>query len=142
MKLLLDTNVLVRLCHPTGHQDVKDWFRALLLKGGAAPEFLISVLADYELRRALLRRGGTASLDRLDELARSVTVVPITPEVVRRGAEIFASIPESGGNRASDADVLMAAQAQLEGAVLVTSDALLRDVPGIMAKDWHEIATS
>ena len=142
MKLLLDTNVLVRICHPTGHRDVKDWFRSLLLRGADAPEILVSVLADYELRRTLIQRGASAGLAQLDDVARSVTYVPVTPEVVRRGAELSAQLRREGDNRMSDADVLMAAQAEVMGAILVTSDAALHSIPGITAKDWNEVETS
>ena len=142
MKLLLDTNVLVRICHPTGHRDVKDWFRSLLLRGADAPEILVSVLADYELRRTLIQRGASAGLAQLDDVARSVTYAPVTPEVVRRGAELSARLRREGGNRVSDADVLMAAQAEVMGAILVTSDAALRSIPGITAKDWNEVEIS
>jgi predicted nucleic acid-binding protein len=39
----------------------------------------------------------------------------------------------------SDADLLMAAQAAVEGAVLVTSDMALRRIPSVSAKDWNEV---
>jgi len=38
----------------------------------------------------------------------------------------------------SDADLLMATQAAVEGAVLVTSDMALRRIPSVSAKDWNE----
>jgi predicted nucleic acid-binding protein len=143
VKLMLDTNVLVRLCHPTGHREVQEWFRSLLLRGPDAPEILVSVLADYELRRTLIQRGAKASLAQLDSLAGSMTTVPITAEVVRRAADLSACLlsrlsPEAR-RRVSDVDILIAAQAELAGAVLVTSDRDFQAMPGVIAKDWSEI---
>lgn len=137
MRLMLDTNVLVRLCHPTGHRDVKDWFRALLARGDAAPEIMISVLAYYELRRSLIAANADSSLGLLDELERSLRVVPVTVDVAQRAAELRRRWPRA--RPPSDADVLMAAQAGLEGALLVTSDQDLLGLDEISAKDWHQI---
>jgi predicted nucleic acid-binding protein len=139
VKLLLDTNMLVRICHPTDYRDVQEWLRSLLLRGTGAPELLVSVLADYELRAVLLRRGAGASLAQLDSVARSITYVPVTAEVVRRAADISASLSPEERRRLSDADILMAAQAQAEGAILVTSDRALHHVPGLLAKEWKDI---
>lgn len=138
---MLDTGVLGRLCHPTEYRDVQEWLRSLLLRGADAPEILVSVLADYELRRTLIQRGAHAVLAHLDSLTRSITYVPVTAETVRRAAEISARSATEGRHRISDVDSLMAAQAQAEGAVLVTSDRALREVPGLMAKDWSEIGS-
>lgn len=140
MKLMLDTNILVRLCHPTRYRDVQEWLRSLLMRGAEAPEILVSVLADYELRKVLLQRQATASLAHLDSLTRSIRYVPVTAETVRRAAEISARSAAAQSGRISDVDSLIAAQAQAEGAVLVTSDAALREIPGLAAKDWSEIA--
>ncbi|WP_437301523.1 type II toxin-antitoxin system VapC family toxin [Sorangium sp. So ce426] len=136
---MLDTNVLVRLCHPTGYRDVQEWFRSLLLRGADAPEILVSVLADYELRATLTRRGANASLAQLDNLAQSVTYIPVTKETARLAAEISARSGGEGRSRVSGADALIAAQAEAEGAILVTSDRGLLEVPGLKAKDWSEI---
>jgi predicted nucleic acid-binding protein len=140
VKLLLDTNVLARLCHPTGYQDVKDWFRSLLLRGADAPEILVPVLVDYELRRSLVGRGASTSLAHLDSLAQSMTIVPVTAEIARRAAEISASLGADKHKQLPDGDILIAATAQTEGAVLVTSDVDFRSIPGVTAKDWSEIA--
>lgn len=140
LKLMLDTNVLARICHPTQFREVQDWFRKLLEQGPAAPELLVSVLADYELRRKLQDLHAAESLRHLDTLARSLRYVPVTAETSRRAAELRQSLSSEPGHRGlSDADLIMAAQAAMEGAVLVTSDAALRRVPDVTVKDWSEI---
>lgn len=64
MRLLLDTGVLGEICHPRRHADTRAWFRA----AATTHDLLVSELADYELRRELLRLGAVRSLARLDEL--------------------------------------------------------------------------
>ena len=66
MRLMLDTNVLVKICHPTAYLDVKEWFRAMLARGDSGPEIVISVLADYEIRRGLVAAGAVDLGTRLD----------------------------------------------------------------------------
>lgn len=139
MKLMLDTNVLARLCHPTEYRDVQQWFRCLLERGVDAPEILVSVIADYELRRHLMAVNAVESLHQLDALVSALRCVPITAETSRRAAELRHALGESASTQSLGAELLMAAQAQMEGAWVVTSDRRLRDIPGIVARDWHEI---
>lgn len=138
-KIMLDTNVIARICHPTKYREVQDWFRSVLEHGPAAPVVLVSVLADYELRRKLVEVDAGESLRRLDELARSLRYVPVTAEAVRLAAKLRLDVEAEALAGMSDADLLMAAQAQIEGAVLVTGDRRLRQIPGLVAKDWNEI---
>lgn len=60
MKLLLETGVLGQICHPRKHAEVRAWFRRAVREH----MLLVSELADYELRRELLRLGAAASLGR------------------------------------------------------------------------------
>lgn len=141
LKLMLDTNVLAKICQPVKFRDVQRWFHQMLEQGSAAPELLVSVLADYELRRKLLEVHATESLEHLDTLAKFIRYVPVTAEAGRRAAELRQSLSGEPAQRdLSDADLLMAAQAAVEGAVLVTSDTALHRIPSVSAKDWSEIA--
>lgn len=122
MKLLLDTGVLGQLCHPRKHADVRAWFRRAVHEHA----FLVSELADYELRRELLRLGATKSLSRLDELTHELPYIPVTTATWRRAAELWA-VARNTGNvtappEALDGDVLVAAQAIEEGAVVLTNN--------------------
>ena len=140
LKLLLDTNVLARICQPTRFRDVQRWFQQMLERGAAAPELLVSVLADYELRRKLLEVDATESLVHLDTLAKFLRYVPVTAEVARRAAELRQSLfGELAQMPLSDADLLMAAQAAALGATIVTSDKALLRIPSLAARDWSEI---
>lgn len=134
---MLDTNVLVKVCHPTAYRDVQEWLHGLLTRAGGAPEIMISVLVDYEYRRGLLAANAVDGLRHLDELERSVRLVPVTVEASRMAADLRHRL--GGRARPSDADLLIAAQAELEGAILVTSDKALHSVPGLHSRDWNEI---
>ena len=68
MKLLLDTGVVGQICHPRKYQDVRQWFASAV----GEHDVLLSEVADYELRRELIRIRATRSLARLDELAREL----------------------------------------------------------------------
>jgi predicted nucleic acid-binding protein len=74
VRLLLDTSVLGRICHPRKHLDVRAWFLRALVDH----EMLLSEVADYELRRELLRLDSKRSIHRLDELTREIQYVPMT----------------------------------------------------------------
>lgn len=139
MKLLLDTNILVRLCHPTAHRDVQRWFRELLDRGDEAPELLVSVLADYELRRTFLARGATASLEQFDRILAASRCLPVTPQAAHRAAELRTELQSGTGATLSDVDLIIVAQAELERAVLVTNDNALKALKNVTAKDWDAV---
>jgi predicted nucleic acid-binding protein len=132
MKLMLDTNVLVAVCTPGRHHDAKEWFRRLLL-APSPPELLVSVVADYELRRSASVRGATRSLEHFEEMAKAMRFVSLSAAATRRAASLSAT------TELSDADAIVAAQAIEEGAVLVTTDSVFRGVPGLEARHWNEI---
>jgi predicted nucleic acid-binding protein len=122
VKLLLDTGVVGQICHPRKHQEVRAWFGAAIAKH----EFLLSEVADYELRRELIRIGAKRSLARLDELSRELRYVPVTTATWRSAATLWAWARRTGRltapDQALDGDVLIAAQAIAEDAVVVTTN--------------------
>lgn len=114
------------------------WLRSAL----AAREVLISEVADYELRRELLRIGAPRSIAHLDELARELRYVPVTTATWRAAARLWAALRQAGRvtapPEALDADVLIAAQALAEDATVVTSN--VRHFEGVVrAKEWHDV---
>jgi predicted nucleic acid-binding protein len=72
-------------------------------------------IADYELRRELLRLGNMASIARLDKFQSSVHYLSITTPVMRRAAQEWANVRIVGmptaDRHALDADVILVAQA-------------------------------
>jgi len=137
MKLMLDTQVLVEVCTPGRFKDTKEWFRRLLL-APSPPELLVSVLADFELRRTLHRKGATKSLQHLEDLTKSLRVVPLSADAAHRAVVLASTVHP----QLSDADAIVAAQAMTEGATLVTADQVLHSVPGLNARAWGEIDAS
>jgi predicted nucleic acid-binding protein len=92
------------------------WLQALVNDGARA---IIPEIADYEIRRELLRANKVQGLARLDELVARLEYLPITTAVMRRAAEFWAQARQHGEPTASeqslDADVILAAQAATVG---------------------------
>lgn len=90
------------------------WLQSLPLRGYQAglPE-----IADYEVRRELLRADKSRGLRNLDQLKSSVIYYPITTTLMLRAAVLWASARKQGRptapDPALDGDVILAAQGQL-----------------------------
>lgn len=72
-------------------------------------------IADYEVRRELLRTGKIRGLARLDELVQSMEYLPITTAAMRQAALFWAQARQQGqptaGDKTIDADMILVAQA-------------------------------
>ncbi len=119
--VLLDTGPLGLVTHPKrSPQSVacSEWLYALTVAG---VRVLIPELADYELRRELLRARKAKGLARLDELAATLEYLPLTTEAMRQAAAFWAQARQHGvqtaDDKAIDGDVILAAQAATCGAV-------------------------
>ena len=71
-------------------------------------------IADYEVRRELLRIGATTGLRRLDQVKATLDYAPITTAVMLRAAELWAAARRAGRPMAPpealDGDCILAAQ--------------------------------
>ena len=118
------------------------WLRELMAGGTSV---LIPEIADYEVRRELLRAGKVAGLARLDSLAAALEYLPITTVAMRKAAELWAEARRAGrptaGAESLDADVILAAQALTLGiedvVVATTNEAHLGRY--VAAAVWSEI---
>ncbi len=120
------------------------WLTSLLQKGErvAIPE-----IADYEVRRELLRAKLTQSLRRLDGLKQTLEYVPIQTDAMLLAASLWAKARQSGqptaDPKALDGDVILSAQAillcdeQTEVIIATTNVAHLRRFSA--ASDWQAI---
>jgi predicted nucleic acid-binding protein len=115
--IVLDSGPLGLLSNPRRTPEVEAcdrWLRDVLNSGArvAVPE-----IVDYEIRRELLRARKTNGLGRLDRLVAALLYLPITTAAIRRAAELWAQMRQQGQPTADphalDADVILAAQAQL-----------------------------
>lgn len=101
---------------------VADACRAWLadrMRGGA--RFLVPEIADYEVRRELLRLGFAPALARLDAFNAALPdrYLPLNTAAIRRAAELWADVRRRGLPTADpkelDGDVIIAAQVMNSG---------------------------
>jgi predicted nucleic acid-binding protein len=75
---------------------------------------LIPEIADYEVRRELIRAGKPRSIRQLDRLKTVLEYVPLTTEMILKAAELWAQVRQQGQPTADpnalDGDVILAAQ--------------------------------
>lgn len=117
------------------------------IEGLAAADHRIVVpeIADYEVRRELLRAGRRTGLERLDLLLGLLEFLPLTTPAMRLAARLWADARRAGQPTATDAaldgDVILAAQARLLGdASIVATTNPAHLVRYTAAQVWHEIA--
>jgi predicted nucleic acid-binding protein len=143
--VLLDAAPLGLLTAPPRRPAARDcalWLAGLMKAGS---RIIIPEIADYEVRRELIRAGKTRSVRRLDALAQATEYLPITTAAMRRAAELWAQARQQGQPTAKDntidADMILAAQALTLGipeVIVATTNVghLSRFVP---ADDWQNI---
>ena len=137
--VVLDTGPLARISHPRANPEIVAWLEGLLESG---IRVILPEIADYEVRRELLRAGKTVGVARLDQLKQALEYLPINTRVMLRAAELWAEVRRRGQPTADpkelDGDVILAAQAEQAGAPVVTENVghLSRLVE---AKKWNEI---
>ncbi len=124
LRLILDTSVLGKICHPKPNLEISGWIKGVLEAGKAV--IFIPEIADYELRRELVRIKSQISLDRLDQLENLLEYVPIETSHMRKAAELWAKARSKGNvtapKEALDGDVILAAQAIAVNATVLTEN--------------------
>jgi predicted nucleic acid-binding protein len=94
--ILLDTSPLGMVTNPKANPDCqacKQWLSRLESNGDRAA---FTEIADYELRRELLRAGKTRGIQQLDQLKTTIPYFPITTEVMLKAAELWAQSRNQG----------------------------------------------
>ena len=122
----------------------KDWLARVAYKGA---EVVIPEIADYEVRRELLRAGKERGLGRLDALKGMLGYAPITTPVMLKAAEFWAAARKMGRQSADDAsldaDMILVAQARVldrEGDEAVIATTNVRHLALFAsARVWREI---
>ena len=136
---LLDAGVLGQASHPRRNPEFAQWFDRLLATETAV---IIPEIADYEVRRELLRAERDVGIRRLDQLKAALTYLPITTTVMLRAAQLWAEARQRGrptaDPKALDCDVVLAAQALEVGAAVVT-DNIGHLSLFVEAKNWRDI---
>jgi len=115
MIVLLDAGPLGMITNPRGSfesDECNSWLRRLLAR---SVQVLVPEIADYEVRRELLRAGKASGIGRLDSLKRTIGYLPLNTETMLKAAEFWAEARRQGQpaahDHALDADVILAAQA-------------------------------
>ncbi len=113
--MLLDSGPLGLLSNPTTQGPAslaRRWATARLQAGD---RLCVPEVADYEVRRELIRADKQIGLQRLDELCAGFSYEPLTTPIMRAAAALWAQARNDGWPTATDAaldgDVILAAQA-------------------------------
>jgi predicted nucleic acid-binding protein len=113
--ILLDAGPLGMITNPRSspeNEACKDWLAHVVSTGA---EVVVPEIADYEVRRELLRAGKEKGLGRLDALKAMLAYAPITTAIMLKAAEYWATARRMGRQSADDAsldaDMILAAQA-------------------------------
>jgi hypothetical protein len=120
------------------------WVKALRVEGISV---LVPEIADYEIRRELIRGNKIRGLASLDTFCAGANYLAISTEAMRRAAEFWAQARKDGkqtaDDKALDGDVILAAQVAslglpLDSIVVATTNPghISRFVP---ARRWQEI---
>ena len=146
---LLDAGPLgLACCNPSQPKVIRceTWLGGLQSAGAI---ILIPAIAEYEVRRELLRSRATAKLSRLAGLCRRFDSLDITREALERAAEFWAILRQAGrptaGDEALDADAILAGMAATLGqpgdsvVIATTNVKHLARSPGIDARQWDTI---
>ena len=142
MIVLLDAGPLGIVSNPNAsavNKECYGWMESLIISG---VQVFVPEIADYEVRRELLRANKVQGLARLDLIKSSIGYLPITTLVMLKAAELWAQSRRSGmptaDPQALDCDVILAAQALEVGGIVATENVghLSRFVD---ARHWRDI---
>ena len=136
---MLDAGVLGQAAHPRRNQAFAQWFTAILATDTTV---FVSEIADYEIRRELIRADRPVGLARLNALKTTLPYLPLTIPIMLRAAELWAEARRRGrptaDPQALDCDVILAAQALAMDATVVTDNVGHLSL-FVEAKSWRDI---
>lgn len=144
MRVILDSGPLGLLSNPSGSapaRHARDWARDLTDRGGV---LVVPEIADYEVRRELVRAGKTAGLERLNVLGTGLMYEPLSTPAFRLAAELWAIARNEGrptaADPALDGDVILSAQARLLGDDVVVATTNVAHLSHFVdARLWSDI---
>ncbi|WP_446389248.1 nucleic acid-binding protein [Coleofasciculus sp. B1-GNL1-01] len=145
--IVLDSSPLGMVTNPKATPltlECKQWLNSLLAKGEIV---VIPEIADYEVRRELLRVGKVAGIRQLDQLKNALMYVPIETPAMLLAAQLWAEARKRGqptaDPKALDGDVILAAQATLmvdEGNEVIIATTNVGHLSQFVdARDWRFI---
>lgn len=149
MIVVLDASTLGLLSNPKQTTEAlayRSWVRMLVQ---ARHRVVVPEIADFEVRRELLRAGKVRGLRRLNSTVEALRYLPITTGIMRRAAELWAEARRRGRPSADsaslDGDVIIAAAAQflaaaLGDSVVVATTNVRHFEMFVDARRWQDIA--
>ena len=147
--VLLDAGPLGMITNPKSspeNEACKNWLELLVSRG---VDVFIPEIADYKVRRGLLRAGKDRGLRRLDALKGLLPYAPITTAAMLRAAEFWAAARRMGRQSADDssldADMILAAQAVTLGAngneTMIATTNVRHLESFAVAKIWRDVTS-
>ncbi len=113
--ILLDSGPLGLITNPRASSSAAACGSWLVSALGRGATVLVPKIADYEVRRELIRARRSSGLARLDAFINEVGFLPIETAAMRRAAAFWAEARQEGrptaADPALDGDVILAAQA-------------------------------
>lgn len=146
--IVLDTGPLGLVTNPKLSSEsaaCAQWLQTHIARGNRV---IIPEIADYELRRELLRANKINGIARLNELAKVLEYVPITTIAMRQAAKFWAQARQQGqptaGDKTIDGDMILVAQAvSLAVPDLVIATTNVGHLARFVASElWQNIAPS
>lgn len=146
--VFLDTGPLGMVCQQPGKSAESDacrlWMENLLMRNISV---YVPEVADYEVRRELIRAGKASSIMRLNNLKLLADYLPITTEAMLLASDMWAKARNMGiptaDSRALDADVVLVAQALSAGlpaSDIIVASVNVRHIARFVASDvWANI---
>lgn len=121
---LVDTNVLSELMRQQPDVGVLGWLQG---RQQLSPRLTVSVITIDEIAFGMTRRPNARLPEWFDSFLQRHIILPVTTNIARRAGELRAQLQTKGHVR-TQADMLIAATAQLHGLAVVTRN--LRDFDG------------
>jgi predicted nucleic acid-binding protein len=142
--VLLDSGPLGLLSNPRRAPDpvaCRQWMAAM---ESAGRRLIVPEIADYEIRRELLRGNKTRGLALLDSLGQKLEYLELTKRIMRVAAELWAQVRKQGRptapDDALDGDVILAAQALSLGVPVIVATSNISHIARFVQADlWQNI---
>ncbi len=142
--ILFDSGPLGAIAHPKPQPEFFDWFVERLRSGR---QFIVPEICDYEVRRNFILESQRnpsfhTSLKRLDDLKALVPYLPLTTDVMKKAAALWAETrrrgKSTGDKKELDGDVILAAQALSVNGIVATENISHLSL-FVEAKYWRDI---
>jgi hypothetical protein len=145
--VFLDTTSLGLAAQRLGKKEADDCRQWLADMAATGSLIYATEIADYEVRRELVRTNATPGIARLDALYSWLIYLPITTAAMRKAADLWAEARNQGyataDPKALDGDVIVAAQALTAGyadaEIVVATDNVVHLSRYVNAEEWRKI---